>query len=330
MRGDDRKDNLRRALKLIEGDVALPQRGTILVKPNFTSVIQSLAVTHVDAMHAVLEFVRERTPARILVAEGSGTGTRSADDGFRRFGYSSLVQYGVDFADLHADESFAVQVYDAGLKPLTVRVARSVVEADYRVSVCPPKTHDFVVVTAALKNIIMGSVQRKESEATKGLLVLARRVVPGFVRSLPFLHRVASQVGPLRGNDKMKMHQGYPAMNLNLYLVAKVVMPQLAVIDGFEGMEGNGPVDGTAVPLRVAIASTDAVAVDSVAAALMGFGISQIGYLTYCHQGGLGQGDLSQVEVLGEAVADCARRFRPHSTYQAQLDWHLPDVERYL
>ena len=37
-----------------------------------------------------------------------------------------------------------------------------------------------------------------------------------------------------------------------------------AVLDGWEGMEGNGPGDGTMVPSRIAIASTDFVAADRV------------------------------------------------------------------
>ena len=39
-----------------------------------------------------------------------------------------------------------------------------------------------------------------------------------------------------------------------------------SVIDGFEGMEGNGPKSGTPVASRIALASTDYVAVDRVAA----------------------------------------------------------------
>jgi uncharacterized protein (DUF362 family) len=43
-----------------------------------------------------------------------------------------------------------------------------------------------------------------------------------------------------------------------------------SVIDGYEGMEGNGPNSGTPMPSRIAVASVDYVAADRVAAETMG------------------------------------------------------------
>jgi uncharacterized protein (DUF362 family) len=135
----------------------------------------------------------------------------------------------------------------------------------------------------------------------------------------------------LQPSDKMKMHQSYPVINLNLALLAPLVVPHLAVVDGFEAMEGNGPGRGTAVPWRLALASTDALACDVVGATLMGFSVDQVGYLHYCKQIGLGQGDLSQIEILGNGtLAECTRSFRPHVTYQHQLGWEMRHVEKYL
>jgi uncharacterized protein (DUF362 family) len=96
-------------------------------------------------------------------------------------------------------------------------------------------------------------------------------------------------------------------------------------------MEGNGPVSGDAVDWRIAIASTDFVAADSLAAQLMGFPLEEIGYIYYCHLKGLGRGRLEEMELVGNAtVAETRRRFRPHRTYKRQLAWKIPDVERYL
>jgi uncharacterized protein (DUF362 family) len=119
-------------------------------------------------------------------------------------------------------------------------------------------------------------------------------------------------------------------MNLNLYKLAKFIPPHLSVIDGFEAMEGDGPTDGEKVELRVALASTDFVSCDSVVAKLMGFDINQIGYLAYCHQCGLGQGALSLIDIIGDSLENCASPFKPHPTYQAQLQWHIDEVEKYL
>ena len=79
---------------------------------------------------------------------------------------------------------------------------------------------------------------------------------PLWVRRLPpaewLTFRAMSILEP---SDKMKMHQSYPVINLNLALIAPLVAPHLTVIDAFEAMEGNGPTEGTPVPLRLALAS---------------------------------------------------------------------------
>ena len=61
VKGDDRYTNVSRALQLIEGDLKLGQARKILIKPNLCQVYRELAVTHVDAVRAVLDFLRERT-----------------------------------------------------------------------------------------------------------------------------------------------------------------------------------------------------------------------------------------------------------------------------
>ena len=48
-------------------------------------------------------------------------------------------------------------------------------------------------------------------------------------------------------SDKRKIHvRGYQQHNYNIYMVAQRLAPRwnLAVLDGYEGMEGNGPIGG--------------------------------------------------------------------------------------
>jgi uncharacterized protein (DUF362 family) len=113
--------------------------------------------------------------------------------------------------------------------------------------------------------------------------------------------------------------------------LAKVIAPHLSVSDGFVGMEDAGPSSGDPVDLRVAIASTDFLAADTVATTIMGFDPDEVGYLHYCKLGGLGAGDLDNIEIVGNAtIEECRRSFKPHPTYRKQLQWRLPSVEEYL
>jgi len=120
-------------------------------------------------------------------------------------------------------------------------------------------------------------------------------------------------------------------MNLNLYTLAKIMAPHLSVIDGYVGMEGNGPSHGDPVELRLAIASTDFLAADAVAVRIMGFDLDEVGYLHYCKLGGLGKADPEEIEFLGNCtVEECVRPFKPHPTHKRQLEWQIPDVRRLL
>jgi uncharacterized protein (DUF362 family) len=341
IRGNDRYGNIMQALHQIAADVDLSDKQQVLIKPNFVVTHKPLAATHTDAVRAVLEFVRARYDGSITIAEGPST--QSAADGFYHYGYEPLARtYKAKLRDLNHDRPFPVEVYDWRLRPLRLHLARSVVESDFRISVGPPKTHDVVIATLSLKNMIMGALISRFTHArpsnngqslsfgaiSKGLW----RIVPRWVRHLPpaewMTFRVMSSLEP---SDKMKMHQSYPIINLNLALLAPLVVPHLAVIDGFEAMEGNGPSDGTLVPLQVALVGTDALAADVVGAALMGFDADEIGYLHYCKQMGLGAGDLERIKIVGNTtLADCASTFRPHYAIDRQRRWKLPHVEQYL
>jgi uncharacterized protein (DUF362 family) len=327
IRGEDRYENVQGALAQIGGDVDLPGRERVLIKPNFVASHKPLAVTHPEAMRAVLEFVRARYDGPLTIAEGPSA--EAASVAFQRYGYDDLAQtYDATLLDLNHDEPVPVEVYDWRLRPLRLHLARSVVDSDYRISVGPPKTHDVVLVTASLKNMIMGSLISRHTHAQPSrnsngfplgaLKKLLWQMVPLWVRLLPPVEwlqfRAMSHLEP---SDKMK--------------IAPLVAPHLAVIDAYEAMEGNGPTLGTPVPLRLALASTDALAADVVGTTLMGFEADEVGYLHYCKRMGLGAEDVAQIEVVGNAtVADCARRFRPHDGYRRQRRWKLPQAEELI
>jgi uncharacterized protein (DUF362 family) len=116
-------------------------------------------------------------------------------------------------------------------------------------------------------------------------------------------------------------------MHANLLLTAKLLAPNwgVTVIDGYEGMEGAGPLNGTPVPSRLAIASTDFVAADRVGVEVMGVNPAWVGYLNYCAAAGLGIFDLNRIDLRGNAQPAAVRRtYRLHPRIQKQLEWMGP------
>lgn len=271
------------ALQLIADQIiqGLKNKRQVLVKPNFVSTRTSLAATHVDAVRAVLDFITNYYSGKIIVGEGPSAA--SFMDGLINFGYLDLEkEYGVEFVDLNEDEGVMVEGWDQRLNPLKLRIAKTVVESDYRISVTRPKTHDTAIITLSLKNMAVGS---------------------------------------LVDHDKSEIHRGFKAINLNIAKVAQLVMPHLGVIDGYIGMEGNGPIFGDPVKLGMAAASTDPVALDVVVARVMGFNPLDIGYLNHLIRWKVGEGDLSRITLRGVPIEEVEKKFRPHASYPDQLKW---------
>lgn len=350
VRGKERRVTITRALELIADEFRPGER--IVIKPNFVSTTRPLAATHVDAVRAVLDFLRDRGAGRsggnslrtgnftgaensagmknsvrkIVVADGASFS--DTNDGFRNFGYLPLrEEYGVELIDLNRDEWIEVDAYNSRLKPVKLRLSRTLAESDTIISVTPPKTHDTVIVTLSLKNVIMGGLIRDQKVGSSGLLgkfvnLGFSSLIPPFVRDWPPLQSMRDWINrsTIR-SDKLAMHQGFPVINLNLFKLAQAVRPHLSIIDGTVGMEGDGPVRGTGVDLSAVIASTDFLAADTLAAHIMGFPIREIGYLHYCALEGMGVSDISEMDIRGDAVEDCVIPFKPHQTYQEQLKW---------
>jgi len=351
MRGDDRYQNLTHALNAIADDVDLRGVERILVKPNFVSPDYPLCATHVDATRAVLDWLRLRTDAPIVVGEGSAL--KSTWQSFENYGYLSLPdEYpGVTLMDLNADEALELTAFDWRLRPMPLKASRAVVQSPFRISVGPPKTHDTVLVTLSLKNMIMGGllswfsplgsfagnghgpggpVLGLSRARVTGLLKRGYEAVPERLRYNAPLERVKMFCWSHFGlSSKRAMHQSFPVMNLNLFTLAPYFYPHLAVIDGFEAMEGDGPAKGDRVDWRVALASTDWLVADVTTARLMGFNLEEVGYLYYCAQAGYGASDPAAIQVVGNVhPAEVARRFKRHASTHLQRRWESPAVSR--
>lgn len=340
IRGDDRYDNVSRALNAIADQISFEGRERVLIKPNLVTLRQ-LGATHIDALRAVLDFVRARYDGPLAIAEGAALfNTHRA---FAHFGYDALVEtYDVSLVDLNAGDVVPVQVYGYRFRQITLRLARAVVDSDLRISVGPPKTHDTVVVTHAIKNMVMGTLvnttvadhsmpSAQPAPPKRTLLGVLETVTPRWLRHSRLAQWVMLQIARVSPSDKFAMHQGYSVINVNLAKLAPWVWPHVAVLDGFEAMEGEGPTDGTPVDWRIALAGTDALAVDTLATHLMGFDPAEVGYLHYCHQLGLGEGDPARIDVVGNVSPEDVRRtFRPHPGYRQQRRWRVDGVERLL
>ncbi len=302
--GDNRADLAFRALQPFSKQIKQAIGGRrVVLKPNNVSIDIPLCATHADTLEGILEFLKSiRKLDNVVIAESAANGPTF--DGFSNYGYFRLAnKYPVKFVDLDQEGSEILHVFDErDFKPHPVRFSRVILSSDsYLVSVARMKTHDRTIVTLSLKNIVFGAP----------------------IKDVGFTFGKNRKEG-VRSDKSIVHGGGYKGIHYNLYDLAPRLHPHLAVIDGFEGMEGNGPSNGTPVDHRICVASPDWLAADRVAVELMGVDFSMIGYLNYCAQAGSGVADLSKIGIVGESINKHIKPYKLHNNIEKQLILNKP------
>jgi uncharacterized protein (DUF362 family)/NAD-dependent dihydropyrimidine dehydrogenase PreA subunit len=144
-----------------------------------------------------------------------------------------------------------------------VSLSRICLSADVIISLPKFKTHGLTVITGAMKN----------------------------------------SYGFLPGAQKAKLHQaaGSPARFHEVVAeVFRLRVPDFFLVDAVVGMEGNGPASPDLREVGLILASDNAVALDAVIATMMGCEPGLLRFLQKAKEMGLGDYDLSNIEVIGE------------------------------
>jgi uncharacterized protein (DUF362 family) len=115
---------------------------------------------------------------------------------------------------------------------------------------------------------------------------------------------------------------------VDLLAIQKEIHPGLfAIMDGTTAGNGEGPRLMKPEIKNILLASNDQVAIDAVAAKLMGFNPLSIKYIRLAHEHGLGIGDISQIELVGDDISKENWDFRigkNSHTFLAWLAWYGP------
>lgn len=156
-----------------------------------------------------------------------------------------------------------------GKKKIKIPIAACVLENfDVVINVPKFKTHDLTITTGAIKNMF----------------------------------------GVMPGLTKVQFHKLAPKKeDLSTLLVALFthVVPQLNIMDGIIGMEGEGPgSSGTPVATGFLLAAENALALDMVQASIMGIDLERVPIITAAIKAGLGPETLSDVDLKGVSIAD--------------------------
>jgi uncharacterized protein (DUF362 family) len=299
VRGENRRKMIYDSLMIIDNEItpALKRKKYVLIKVNLTNVTNQLASTHADMLRGILDYLGPRFKGPIMIAEAASNDTLVAFDNFK---YAPLVSefrsQKVSLVDFNLEGKYVLTpTIDTDVHITPCRIAARLVDPDaFVLCAAIPKTHNAMIFTGAVKNMAMGAPLRSPGKVT-----------PAW-------------------SDKRRVHVGGRQQHtINLMMVSQRLAPNwdLAVLDGYEGMEGNGPTSGDMVPHRIAIASRDYVAADRVAVEAMGIDPDVVGHLQYCAAVGLGNYDAAKIDVRGETIAAVKRTYKMHPTYEQQIKW---------
>jgi uncharacterized protein (DUF362 family) len=243
-------------------DLASLRGKTVLLKPNMVEPRRDAPQlsTHPAVVVAAAEVFR-RHGARVLVGEAPGH-LRDTQLALDESGIGeALDDAGLAFADLNYQDVKPVSNVLRASPLKEICFPRAVHEADLIVSLPKLKTHHWVGITAAMKNLY-------------GLL-------PGIKYGWP---------------KNVLHYAGVPETVVDINAAAP---PAIGIVDAIECMEGDGPIMGSAKHLGMIAVGANLPALDATCARVMGFGPERISYLQLSDA--LGPIAESQIEQRGEA-----------------------------
>ncbi len=342
-----RKESILKALSLIKGDLKpFLQAETVLIKPNFTSAFNPAASTQSEAVETILEFFENFDPnfgkKKIILAETSGEAYsrgESMKKVFIRFGFGKIfAEYSnVSFWDFSQEKEFLTVPIETIGGETKIRIPKKIFSFDYKISVTLPKTHDSVVFTGVVKNFLMGIIKPEDKSLMHGFSAdysdfqrlktsekIFNKLATLIIKKTPwqfnlFLNNFlpAKIKDKITGFDKDIYQKSVVCLHRNLFRVGQIIMPNLGIIDGWWGMDKDGPVYGRCRRLGIAIASTDPLVADAVGTKVIGFSPEKIAYLWLLAK--TGNYKLYPKGLVGEKINSAFQKFLPHRHFRYQI-----------
>ena len=261
----------------------LPLRGKkVLLKPNLVGP-DPLGVTntHPAVIAASRESLLRLGAAQVLIGEGPAL-DRDTEAILESIGlrhYAGPLA-GV-FVDLNVDDVEKVLLKTTASRLRELYLPKTVLDADFVISMPKLKTHHWAGVTLSLKNMF--------------------GIVPGSCYGWP----------------KNVLH--WAGIDSAILDINAAVRPDFAIVDGIVGMEGNGPIQGEPKNSGVLILGDDPVAVDATCCRVMGLLPEKVRYLTQAGIL-LGHIQPDKIQQLGESVASVRTPFSVLDNFKHLVD----------
>jgi uncharacterized protein (DUF362 family) len=308
--GKDQRKGAFDALKPLQGEIERAINGKqVVIKVNMGQVAKNLWLnaTDVNFTRGILDFLKLFYDRPVIIAESTAAsplpaGPLSTKNGFENYGYLPLEkEYNIRLVDLNDLPTTKVWISNEKQHPFGINVINTFLDPGvFMISATRLKQHNNVIATLSMKNIAMAA---------------------------PINHYLQKTVAGR--NEKPFMHAtNYRNLSHNMFRLASMgVQPDLAVLDGIVGLEGDGPVRGTPVEGEIVLASTDWLAADRIGVELMGNDYSEVKYLQWCAAAGMGNDDISKMNLIGPDYRNYVITYKLSPLIEKQRDWVRQDYQ---
>ncbi|MEK6234583.1 MAG: DUF362 domain-containing protein [Planctomycetales bacterium] len=245
---------------------------TVLLKPNLVEPSKEAPHinTHPLMVRAAAEAFAKWGAGEVLVAEGQGH-LRDTYLVLEQSGLGPVLDdAGIEFIDLNHDDVFTRENQLGFTDMKQLWLPQTLKRADFIVSLPKMKTHHWAGATLSMKNFF--------------------GVMPGVCYGWP----------------KNVLH--HAGIGQSILDINAAVKPDLAIVDGIIGMEGDGPIMGTPKQAGVVVMGESLPATDATAVRVMGLDPWNIAYLRFA-SGYIGPVLEHNITQRGEPIADVVTPF---------------------
>ncbi|MCX8053160.1 MAG: DUF362 domain-containing protein, partial [Armatimonadetes bacterium] len=257
------------ALDLAELSKVFEGGKSVLVKPNLLSARppEDAVTTHPTIVEAICE-VAQRYECQVTIGDSppfAGENQTRYVNLLERTGMTAVARR-IGAGITRFEDAVTRISNPTGRFYRSFEIAQAVMDTNLLVNVPKLKTHGLTGLTGAIKNLF--------------------GCVPGIRKGL--FHVQAAE-------DR----ETFAQMLVDL---ASALPRGVHLMDAVTAMEGEGPNAGRARKVKIVLASSDPVALDAVAAAVVGMDPMSIDTTRLAHEQGLGYGKLGSIEIRGERV----------------------------
>jgi uncharacterized protein (DUF362 family) len=213
-----------------------------------------------ENLRTIIQFVKKQNPKQIIVATGSGQ--KETIEIMRFSGFDKIIQEeGVEFVDLNHGPFTRIDLNHNIIK--STNLNKLFEEMTFLISFTQLKHHEEATMSAAIKNIALSWPPAEEH---------------GFPKKNLGIHD--------------ELHGFISAM-------AETIPIDLSIVSASPAMIGTGPAKGIPRQTGLVLAGTDPVAVDTIAARLLGFKPQGVRYLFECSNKNVGVSDTIKINIKG-------------------------------